>query len=226
MDITHLPDSWQTNLQDEVQKAYFQTLAQFVEQERSEHVIFPPAEEVFTAFTETPYQDVKVVILGQDPYHGEGQAHGLCFSVKPGVKLPPSLRNIFKELQSDLDCEIPNHGSLLSWAKQGVFLLNTVLTVRKGKANSHRKKGWETFTDHVISLLSDHDNRLIFVLWGRPAQSKKKLIDEDRHFIIESVHPSPLSAKNGFFGSKPFSQVNGHLLSMGKKAIDWKIEDL
>ncbi|HEV2147452.1 MAG TPA: uracil-DNA glycosylase [Longimicrobiaceae bacterium] len=221
-----LPPSWQAVVGDELEKPYFQKLHEFLEKERKEHTVYPPEDEVFTALELTPFDDVKVVILGQDPYHGPGQAHGLAFSVRPGVKPPPSLRNIFKELHADLGRKIPNNGYLVPWAEQGVLLLNTVLTVREGEPNSHKGKGWEKFTDAVIRKVGHKDEEVVFVLWGAPAGKKTELIDTDRHTIVQSVHPSPLSAKRGFFGSRPFSQINGALQKAGKAPIDWQIPDL
>ena len=188
--------------------------------------IFPPADDIFNAFALTPLHEVKVVILGQDPYHGEGQAHGLCFSVKPDVEIPPSLVNIYKELQDDCGCEIPNNGYLTKWAKQGVLLLNTVLTVRAHQANSHRGIGWEEFTDAAIRILNEQDRPMVFILWGRPAQMKKSMLTNPNHLIIESPHPSPLSAYRGFFGSRPFSRTNKFLKEHGIKEIDWQIENI
>lgn len=190
------------------------------------HQIFPPADDIFNAFALTPLHEVKVVILGQDPYHGEGQAHGLCFSVKPDVEIPPSLVNIYKELQDDCGCEIPNNGYLTKWAKQGVLLLNTVLTVRAHQANSHRGIGWEEFTDAAIRVLNEQDRPMVFILWGRPAQMKKSMLTNPNHLIIESPHPSPLSAYRGFFGSRPFSRTNKYLKEHGLKEIDWQIENI
>ena len=190
------------------------------------HQIFPPADDIFNAFALTPLHEVKVVILGQDPYHGEGQAHGLCFSVKPDVEIPPSLVNIYKELQDDCGCEIPNNGYLTKWAKQGVLLLNTVLTVRAHQANSHRGIGWEEFTDAAILVLNEQDRPMVFILWGRPAQMKKSMLTNPNHLIIESPHPSPLSAYRGFFGSRPFSRTNKYLKEHGLKEIDWQIENI
>ena len=190
------------------------------------HQIFPPADDIFNAFALTPLHEVKVVILGQDPYHGEGQAHGLCFSVKPDVEIPPSLINIYKELQDDCGCEIPNNGYLTKWAKQGVLLLNTVLTVRAHQANSHRGIGWEEFTDAAIRVLNEQDRPMVFILWGRPAQMKKSMLTNPNHLIIESPHPSPLSAYRGFFGSRPFSRTNKYLKEHGLKEIDWQIENI
>jgi uracil-DNA glycosylase len=221
-----LNNGWGTLLAEEFEKPYYLELRDFLKDEYASETVFPEMDDIFNALRFTDYKDVKVVILGQDPYHGPGQAHGLSFSVKPGIALPPSLRNIFKELKADLGCEIPDNGFLKKWADQGVLLLNTVLTVRKGEANSHRGKGWETFTDQVIKLLSEREKPVIFILWGKPAQSKLKLIDQSRHKIILSVHPSPLSARRGFFGSKPFSKVNELLRDQGEPGIDWQIEDL
>lgn len=214
--------NWNDIIREEENKDYYQKLQSFLREEYQQgKVIYPPQNEIFTAFDLTPFSDVKVIILGQDPYHGAGQAHGLAFSVKDGIKLPPSLRNIYKELQDDLKIEVSSNGNLTSWAKQGVLLLNTVLTVEEGKAGSHHKRGWETFTDTVIKSLSEKHEGLIFILWGAPAQTKKKLIDLDKHIIVEAPHPSPLSSYRGFFGSRPFSQVNAHLQKLGKKGIDW-----
>ena len=214
-----LPPSWMPVLGDELSKPYFLTLQEFLESERAAHQIFPSSDCVFAAFELTPFDAVRVVILGQDPYHDVGQAHGLAFSVQPGVKLPASLRNIFKELGGTM----PKHGCLTPWAKQGVLLLNTVLTVRAHEAYSHRGKGWETFTDAAIACLSKRPDPMIFVLWGKPAQAKKQLIDANRHVILESPHPSPLSAHSGFFGSKPFQKINETLQGWGKPPIDWVI---
>lgn len=196
------------------------SLKEFVEKEYNEKTIYPPKTKIFEAFSLTSPEEVKVIILGQDPYHGEGQANGLSFSVNRDQKLPPSLKNIFKELEDDLKIKAPNHGDLSSWAKKGVLLLNTVLTVEKSKAASHRGKGWESFTDNVIKNLSLNKKGLVFILWGSPAQKKKILIDNSKHLILESVHPSPLSSYRGFFGSKPFSMSNNYLKN---KAIDWTI---
>lgn len=213
--------NWKELLGAEWDKPYFKELQSFLDQEYAEHTIYPPREEVGSAFRLTPYDAVKVVILGQDPYHGPGQAHGLSFSVKSGVKIPPSLRNMFKELEEDLGCPIPSHGYLEKWAKQGVLLLNTVLTVRAGEANSHKGMGWERFTDTVIQKLSEREQPIIFVLWGKPAQAKLKLIDTSKHYIIQSTHPSPLSAHRGFLGSRPYSEINEQLVSMNEKPIDF-----
>ncbi|HGE5779507.1 TPA: uracil-DNA glycosylase [Bacillus pseudomycoides] len=221
-----LKNDWEPLLAPEFEKPYYQKLRQFLKEEYSTHVIYPKANDIFNALHYTSYEDTKVVILGQDPYHGPDQAHGLSFSVQPGVKTPPSLQNMYKELHADLGCEIPNNGYLVKWAEQGVLLLNAVLTVRQGEANSHKGKGWEHFTDRVIELLNEREKPLIFILWGRHAQAKKKLITNSNHHIIESVHPSPLSARRGFFGSKPFSKVNDLLSSMDEKKIDWQIPNL
>ena len=218
-----LPAGWREALADETQKPYFAKLETFVEEERENHMIFPPPEDVFAALEATPYDKVSVLILGQDPYHGPGQAHGLSFSVRPGIKPPPSLVNIYKELKDDLGIPIPKHGYLMHWAEQGILLLNTVLTVREHEAFSHRKHGWEKFTDAIIHKVSDKPDPVVFVLWGAPAQKKIELIDTSRHIIIKSAHPSPLSAKTGFFGSKPFSKVNAALEAAGKPPIDWSL---
>jgi uracil-DNA glycosylase len=197
-----------------------------VAEERRRVQVFPPEKEVFAALRLTPYEKVSVFILGQDPYHGPGQAHGLCFSVRRGVPAPPSLVNIFQELRDDLGCAIPSHGNLEHWARQGVLLLNAVLTVRAGQANSHKDRGWETFTDAVIQAANDKPDRVVFVLWGAYARKKAGLIDTTRHVIVQSAHPSPLSAHNGFFGSRPFSKINAALRAAGKPEIDWQIPDL
>ncbi|MDQ3816025.1 MAG: uracil-DNA glycosylase, partial [Armatimonadota bacterium] len=198
--IPPFPRSWQPIVGDERQTSYFKKLEQFLDAERQEHTIYPPQNEIFTALDLTPYDEVKVFILGQDPYHGEGQAHGLAFSVRPGVPPPPSLLNIFRELRNDLGCRIPNNGYLVPWAKQGVLLLNAVLTVRANSPNSHKNKGWEKFTDEVIRQVNEKDDPIVFVLWGGYAAKKLSLIDTERHTIIRSAHPSPLSARSGFFG--------------------------
>ncbi|GGI65485.1 uracil-DNA glycosylase [Enterococcus alcedinis] len=217
--------SWQRLLADEFEKEYFQDLFKFIDQEYEETTVYPPKELIFSAFEHTPYEEVKVVILGQDPYHGANQSHGLAFSVQKGVKIPPSLRNMYKELASDLNIPPASHGNLISWADQGVLLLNTVLTVREGEAYSHRKQGWEQFTDRVIEVLNAREEPIIFVLWGKPAQQKAAMIDTQKHVIIQSFHPSPLSASRGFFGSKPFSKVNDALKKLGKEPIDWQIPE-
>ena len=221
-----IANDWLEPLKPEFSKPYYRKLYQTVNEEYRTHQIFPPADDIFNAFALTPLHEVKVVILGQDPYHGEGQAHGLCFSVKPDVEIPPSLVNIYKELQDDCGCEIPNNGYLTKWAKQGVLLLNTVLTVRAHQANSHRGIGWEEFTDAAIRILNEQNRPMVFILWGRPAQMKKSMLTNPNHLIIESPHPSPLSAYRGFFGSRPFSRTNKFLKEHGIKEIDWQIEDI
>ncbi|MDZ5471751.1 uracil-DNA glycosylase [Bacillus sp. 31A1R] len=215
---------WYEQVGKELNKPYFQNLEKFLKMEYEKEMIFPPINELFNAFHYTPYEKVKVVILGQDPYHGENQAHGLSFSVNKGVPIPPSLRNIYKELHSDLGCLIPTHGYLKKWADQGVLLLNTVLTVRSGQAHSHKNQGWEAFTDEVMRRLNDREQPVIFILWGRPAESKRKLINEQKHKVITSAHPSPLSASRGFFGSRPFSKVNDYLQQLNMETIDWQID--
>ncbi|MCH5341595.1 MAG: uracil-DNA glycosylase [Acetatifactor sp.] len=221
-----IDNDWLAELETEFRKPYYKTLYEFVKTEYNTTQVFPPADEIFNAFHLTPLSQVKVVILGQDPYHNVGQAHGLCFSVKPEVDIPPSLVNIYKELQDDLGCYIPNNGYLVKWAKQGVLLLNTVLTVRAHQANSHRGKGWEEFTDAAIQALNRQDRPIVFILWGRPAQTKKRMLSNPNHLILEAPHPSPLSAYNGFFGSKPFSQTNRFLQEHGEAPIDWQIENI
>jgi uracil-DNA glycosylase len=216
---------WKTLLRSEKEKEYFTELLTFVENKRKSGVnVYPPKQNVFNAFSLTPCNQVKVVILGQDPYHQEGQAHGLCFSVQDGVKIPPSLRNIYKELSDDIEgFSQPVNGNLTKWAEQGVLLINTVMTVEEGNANSHKGKGWETFTDTVIKLVSEHLDDVIFLLWGKPAHQKIKLIDTSKHHVLTSVHPSPLSAYRGFFGCKHFSQTNDLLVKLGKAPIDWQV---
>ena len=209
-----LPTTWKV-LEEQTRQDYFRDLATFLHQEREQHQVFPDEGLVFAALEATPLDDVKVLLLGQDPYHSEGQAHGLCFSVQHGVKRPPSLNNMFKELAADVGCVAPNHGHLMSWARQGVLMLNTVLTVRANQANSHRKQGWENFTDAIIRCVNDKETKVVFVLWGNSAQKKTNLIDKSRHVIIESAHPSPLSARLGFFGSRPFSRINEALQDSG-----------
>jgi len=223
--VTHpqLPLSWQAVLAEEFDKSYFRQLQDFLTEERQSQRVYPPDEDVFSAFALTPYEHVNVLLLGQDPYHGENQAHGLCFSVRPSIKPPPSLVNIFKELKDDVGFNLPNNGYLITWAKQGILMLNAVLTVRAHTPNSHKNKGWETFTDAVINKVNQKPDPVIFVLWGGYAQKKIKLIDIKRHKVIQSAHPSPLSARNGFFGSKPFSAINSALCSFGKAEIDWQI---
>jgi uracil-DNA glycosylase len=221
-----LPKSWRPHLGAEVDQPYFAKLSEFVERERREHEVYPPEDEVFSALELTPFEQVKVMILGQDPYHGPGQAHGLAFSVRPGVTPPPSLRNLFRELRDDLGCPVPDNGYLAPWATQGVLLLNAVLTVRAGQPNSHRGRGWETFTDAAIRAVNGKRERVVFVLWGGPAGKKEALIDRSRHVILKSAHPSPLSAKRGFFGSRPFSRVNRALEDAGRTPVDWCLPDL
>lgn len=223
--LEQLPESWKQVLAPEFEKPYFKALEQFVDGERASHKVFPPAEDVFNALKYAPFDTMKVLLLGQDPYHDDGQAHGLCFSVKPGIKPPPSLVNMFKELKTDLGCRIPNHGYLADWAKQGILMLNAVLTVRAHEPNSHKDKGWEQFTDAVIKAASAREDPVVFVLWGAYAQKKEKLIDTSRHVVLKTAHPSPLSAKK-FFGSKPFSAINDNLTRLGKTPIDWQLTDL
>lgn len=218
-----IEESWKEQLIEEFQKPYFLELKNFLLQERSQHAVYPPSSLIFNAFNATPFEQVKVVILGQDPYHGAKQAHGLCFSVQDGIKPPPSLQNIFKELQSDVGLEIPGSGNLEKWTSQGVFLLNAVLTVRHANPGSHQKKGWETFTDAVIGKLSKNRRNLVFMLWGRYAREKKVLIDDSKHFILEAPHPSPYSASSGFFGCKHFSKANAYLSMHGSVPVDWKL---
>ncbi|MCD7034744.1 uracil-DNA glycosylase [Metabacillus sp. GX 13764] len=220
-----LENDWEPVLKKQFQESYYQHLREFLKQEYQSGSIYPDKYDIFNALHLTPFHKVKAVILGQDPYHGQGQAHGLSFSVKPGTGKPPSLRNIFIEMKEDLGCDEPNHGSLVKWAKEGVLLLNTVLTVRKGEANSHKGKGWEQFTDEVIKGLNSREKPVVFILWGKHAQAKKEIIDTGKHFIIESPHPSPFSASRGFFGSKPFSKANGYLKRAGEDEIDWCISD-
>ncbi|NLZ48001.1 MAG: uracil-DNA glycosylase [Clostridiales bacterium] len=221
-----LREGWMNLLKDEFEKDYYKRLRAFLIKEYATGTIYPDKYDIFNALNYTDYQDVKVVILGQDPYHGPNQAHGLSFSVKPGVPAPPSLMNIYKELKSDLGCYIPNNGYLKKWADQGVLLLNTSLTVRAHQANSHRNIGWEKFTDRVIELLNEREKPMVFILWGNNAISKEKLITNKSHYIIKSAHPSPLSASRGFFGSKPFSKANNFLISIGESPIDWQIENI
>jgi uracil-DNA glycosylase len=218
-----LPESWSKALAAEFEKPYWNELQKFVADERRSNKIFPPEDEVFSAFNLTPYDDVKAVLLGQDPYHDDGQAHGLCFSVKTGIAPPPSLVNMYKELRDDLGLKIPAHGYLVPWAQQGLLMINAVLTVRAHTPNSHKDRGWETFTDAVIKAVSDRPKPVVFILWGKYAQKKKKLIDVKRHVVLEGAHPSPLSAKAGFFGSKPYSKVNDALKSLGVAPIDWTL---
>ena len=219
-------NGWNQFLAEELKKDYYLKLRAFLITEYRTRIIYPDMYDIYNALHYTDYKNVKVVILGQDPYHGPGQAHGLSFSVKPGVQAPPSLMNIFKELHDDLGCYIPNNGYLKKWADQGVLLLNTVLTVRAGQPNSHRNIGWEHFTDRVITLLNNREDPVVFILWGKNAQSKLNIINNPRHFIIKSPHPSPYSAHRGFFGSKPFSKANNFLISIGKEPIDWQIKNI
>jgi uracil-DNA glycosylase len=220
-----ISNDWLEPLSPEFKKPYYAKLYRTVQQEYNTRLIFPPASDIFNAFDFTPLSQVKVVILGQDPYHGDGQAHGLCFSVKPDVEIPPSLVNIYKELQDDLGCYIPNNGYLEKWARQGVLLLNTVLTVRAHQANSHRGIGWEEFTDAAIRVLDEVDRPIVFLLWGRPAQLKKSMLHNPKHLILEAPHPSPLSAYRGFFGCRHFSKANEFLKANGLEPIDWQIEN-
>jgi uracil-DNA glycosylase len=219
-------NDWWPFLQSEWKQPYFVELSKFIHEAYETKTIFPPKDKVFSAFEACDYKDVKVVILGQDPYHEIHQAHGMCFSVNPGIKIPPSLVNIYKELQDDEGCYIPNNGYLMPWAKQGVFLLNTVMTVEEGKANSHAGKGWEIFTDHTIQKLNEKQSPIVFLLWGRNARSKASMIDRNRHLVLECAHPSPLSAYHGFFGCKHFSRANAFLKEHGKEPIDWQIKNL
>lgn len=224
--MINIGNDWDELLKGEFEKPYYLELREFLKNEYSTKIIYPNMYDIFNALKYTSYKDTKVLILGQDPYHGENQAHGLAFSVKPGVKTPPSLLNMYKELNSEYGCFIPNNGYLVPWTEQGILLLNTALTVRAHEANSHKGKGWEIFTDNIIKLLNERQDPVIFVLWGNNARSKKKLIDTQKHYIIESAHPSPLSASRGFFGSKPFSKINEILISLGKTPIDWQIPNI
>ncbi|WP_461810102.1 uracil-DNA glycosylase [Faecalimonas sp.] len=218
-------NDWLEALKEEFKKPYYAKLHKKVLEEYQTNLVFPPADDIFNAFHLTPLKDVKVVILGQDPYHNVNQAHGLCFSVKPEVDIPPSLVNIYKELHDDLGCEIPNHGYLTKWAKQGVLMLNTVLTVRAHQANSHRGIGWEEFTDAALRAVNAQDRPIVYILWGKPAQAKKTMLTNPKHLILEAPHPSPLSAYRGFFGSKPFSKTNAFLKEYGVEPIDWQIDN-
>ncbi len=226
VEMAMIENDWLPVLQEEFRKPYYRSLYTFVKQEYNTTQVFPPADDIFNAFHLTPLSKVKVVIIGQDPYHGDGQAHGLCFSVKPDVEIPPSLKNIYKELQDDLGCYIPNNGYLVKWARQGVLLLNTVLTVRAHLANSHHGKGWEEFTDAAIRALNEQNRPIVFILWGRPARMKKAMLNNPNHLVLEAAHPSPLSAYNGFFGSRPFSKTNNFLVEHGEESIDWQIENV
>ena len=220
MDIK-IESSWKEHLKEEFEKPYFTDLTGFVKAEYTTQKIYPPGRLIFNAFEKCPFDKVKVVILGQDPYHEPGQAHGLCFSVPDGISLPPSLQNIFKEIKNDLDFPVPKSGNLERWAEQGVFLLNATLTVRAHLAGSHQKKGWETFTDNVIRMLSESGEHLVFLLWGAYAQRKGELINTNKHLVLSSVHPSPLSAHRGFFGNHQFSKTNEYLFAYGKEPINW-----
>ncbi|MCI5937601.1 MAG: uracil-DNA glycosylase [Eubacterium sp.] len=221
-----LTGEWEKALHSEFSKSYYRKLFEYVKKEYSQHIIYPTSDEIFTAFHLTPLDQVKVVILGQDPYHNPGQAHGLCFSVKPQIELPPSLVNIYKELHDDLGCKIPNNGYLVHWAEQGVLMLNTVLTVQAHKPFSHHGVGWEEFTDAAIEVLNRQEQPIVFILWGKPAQEKAKKLNNPKHLILRAPHPSPLSAYRGFFGSKPFSKANEFLEKNGAEPIDWQIPDI
>ena len=223
--MSMIQNDWLLPLKEEFRKPYYADLYNKVLEEYETQQIFPASEDIFNAFNLTPLSKVKVVILGQDPYHGDGQAHGLCFSVKPDVAIPPSLVNIYQELRDDLGCSIPDNGYLVKWAEQGVLMLNTVLTVRAHQAYSHRGIGWESFTDAAIRILNEQDRPIVFILWGKPAQSKKNMLNNKNHRILEAPHPSPLSAYRGFFGSKPFSKTNAFLKANGVEPIDWQIEN-
>lgn len=219
-------NDWQELLKDEMNKEYYTKLEEFLENEYNTKTVYPEKNNIFSALEHTSYKDTKAVILGQDPYHGPNQSHGLAFSVKPGVRIPPSLRNMYKELKDDLNCYIPDNGYLEKWAREGVLLLNTSFTVRDGEANSHRKIGWEIFTDKIIKLLNEREDPIVFILWGNNAIKKEEFITNKNHHIIKSYHPSPLSASRGFFGTKPFSRTNDFLKSIGKDPIDWQIENI
>jgi len=221
-----IPASWQPTLTSETEQPYYHKLQQFLDHERREHTIFPPDNQIFTALELTPYEHANVLLLGQDPYHDDGQAHGLCFSVGPGISKTTSLANMFKELKSDVGFRIPNNGHLTPWAEQGILMLNAVLTVRAHQPNSHKGQGWETFTDAIIRAMNAKERPVIFVLWGGYARKKSALIDASRHVIIASAHPSPLSARNGFFGSRPFSRINAALRAASQPEIDWQLPDV
>ena len=221
-----LSDEWQQALEEEFRKTYYKTLFEFVKEEYSKTAVYPPAEDIFNAMHLTPLSKVKVLILGQDPYHGDRQAHGLSFSVMPKTDIPPSLQNIYQELHDDLGCTIPNNGYLKKWAEQGVLLLNTVLTVRAHQPNSHQGHGWEHFTDAIIQAVNAQDRPIVYMLWGKPAQSKIPMLKNPKHLILKAPHPSPLSAYRGFFGCKHFSQANAFLAENGQEVVDWQIEDL
>ncbi|HBG3818861.1 TPA: uracil-DNA glycosylase [Clostridioides difficile] len=224
--MVNLGNDWDELLKEEFEKDYYLNLRKFLIEEYKTRQIFPNMHNIYEALKHTSYKDTKVLILGQDPYHGDNQAHGLAFSVQPQVKTPPSLLNMYKELKDDLGCFIPNNGYLMPWADQGVLLLNTALTVRAHEANSHKNKGWEIFTDRVISILSEREDPVIFVLWGSNARKKVELIDTSKHYILEAPHPSPLSASKGFFGCKHFSKINEILKKLGKEPINWQIENV
>ncbi len=224
--MTMIDNDWLEVVKPELKKTYYKELYQFVQEEYKNKIIYPPAEEIFNAFHFTPLSKVKVLILGQDPYHNENQAHGLSFSVKPGNDIPPSLQNIYKELESDLGLQIPNNGYLKKWADQGVLMLNTVLTVRAHEANSHQGHGWENFTDAIISAVNELERPVVYLLWGGPARKKKSMLNNPRHLVLEAPHPSPLSAYRGFFGCKHFSKTNEFLISNGLEPIDWQIDDI
>lgn len=224
--MINIGNDWDELLKPEIEKEYYKNLRKFLVNEYKTYKIHPDMNDIFSALKLSSYKDTKILLLGQDPYHGEGQAHGLAFSVKPGIAPPPSLKNMYKEIQAELGITPPNNGYLISWAKQGILMINTVLTVRDGLANSHKGQGWEIFTDRIIELLNEKDEPVIFILWGNNAKSKKRLITNKKHFIIEGVHPSPLSANRGFFGCGHFKKVNEILKSLGKKEIDWSIPNL
>lgn len=221
--MTKIGNDWDIMLQDEFDRPYFKRLENFLTEERARYEIYPPQGDVFNALRYSSFQDTKVVILGQDPYHEPGQAHGLCFSVNKGVTIPPSLVNIYKEIENDLGIKMPGHGYLADWAKQGVLLLNTVLTVRRGQANSHKGKGWETFTDRIVEILNQRQKPMVFILWGANAKSKTELITNKEHMVITGAHPSPLSAWKGFFGGRYFSKANRYLEITGQEPVDWGI---
>jgi len=224
--MINLTNDWSRILREEFQKQYFLQLKQYLLTAYATETIYPPKEQIFTALELTPYQNVKVVILGQDPYHGQGQAHGLAFSVLPGVPIPPSLLNIYKELKTDLNCSIPDHGYLISWAKQGVLLLNTTMTVKANQPNSHKDLGWQLFTDQIIKKLNQKHQPVVFMLWGNHAKSKARLISNSKHLVLQAAHPSPFSANKGFFGCKHFSKANEFLLANGLHVIDWQIPNM
>jgi uracil-DNA glycosylase len=221
--VESLPGVWSALMKEETAKNYFQELMKFLDSEYRTQTVYPARENIFSALKAVSFEEVKVVILGQDPYHGKNQAHGMSFSVQKGVRIPPSLKNIYKELHEDLGIAAPDHGFLMEWAHEGVLLLNAVLTVRESQANSHKGKGWERFTDQVISRLNEREKPVIFILWGRHAEQKEQLITNERHYILKSPHPSPFSARKGFFGSRPFSKVNEILTEMGEEKINWRL---